>query len=154
MSEVPNATPDERFPQPNQDPDCEVHRYHMGDGRCSCLPLGQTFGQPHAEVALNDLTWRCFHCDEVFTDRNAAMTHFGKSEHREAACTIDVARLRDLEDQLQSYRNEDTELYRQIARMQSDHATALRREEEKGYARGLEDAKKYPETIGLTRVVV
>lgn len=69
------------------------------------------------------------------------MLHFGKSEHREAACTVDVAHLRDLEDQLRSYRNEDTELYRQIARMQSEHATALRREEEKGYERGLQGAQ-------------
>ena len=86
--------------------------------------------------------WRCFHCDEVFTTESAAMLHFGKSEHREAACTVDVARLRDMEDQLQSYRNEDTELYRQIYKLQSDHAIALRREEEKGYARGLADCRQ------------
>lgn len=36
------------FPEPNQDPECEVHHYIMGDGRCSCLPKGQVFGQPKA----------------------------------------------------------------------------------------------------------
>jgi len=38
------------------------------------------------------------------------------------------------------YREEDTDLHRELRRMESDHATALRREEEKGYARGLRDA--------------
>ena len=36
---------EQRFPLPNQDPDCEIHKYRMGDGRCSCLPDGQIFGQ-------------------------------------------------------------------------------------------------------------
>jgi hypothetical protein len=39
------------------------------------------------------------------------------------------------------YQGEDTELHREIQRLQADHAVALRREEEKGYARGLRDAK-------------
>jgi hypothetical protein len=31
------AAPETRaFPQPGQDPLCEVHHYLMGDGRCSC----------------------------------------------------------------------------------------------------------------------
>jgi hypothetical protein len=54
-----------------------------------------------------------------------------------------------MQDMVRRYQSEDTDLHREIYRMQADHATALRREEEKGYARGLEDAKKYPETIGL-----
>jgi hypothetical protein len=37
---------------------------------------------------------------------------------------------------------EDTELHREIYRLKADHATALRREEEKGYARGLRDARQ------------
>jgi hypothetical protein len=91
---------------------------------------------------LFDKQWRCFHCDEVFTDEREAMQHFGKSEHREAACQVDVTRLRELEDQLRAYHNEDTDLYRQMARLQSDHATALRREEEIGYARGIKDYRR------------
>jgi hypothetical protein len=27
------------FPQPGQDPQCEVHRYLMGDGHCTCKPV-------------------------------------------------------------------------------------------------------------------
>ena len=32
------------------------------------------------------LPWRCFHCDETFTDRRAARDHFGADETGMAAC--------------------------------------------------------------------
>jgi len=53
-------------------------------------------------------------------------------------------------DELIGYRAEDTELCRAMYSMAADHAEALIREEEKGYARGLADAKAHPETLGLT----
>lgn len=85
--------------------------------------------------------WRCFHCDEVFTDREKAAEHFGKYEMREPACTIDVAEYRRMEEVNRGHCAEDTELHRTIYRMAADHATALLREEEKGYARGLWDGR-------------
>jgi hypothetical protein len=95
--------------------------------------------------------WTCFHCGETFLGQQAARLHFGASIEDEPKCQISAHRLRAMEAELNRYRDEDTDLHREIARMQSDHAIALRREEEKGYARGLEDAKKYPETLGLVR---
>lgn len=38
-----------------------------------------------AEIARH---WRCFFCDEVFTDRRAAALHFGVDEDCEPACRI------------------------------------------------------------------
>lgn len=103
-------------------------------------------------------SWRCFHCDEVFRSEVDARNHFGSTQESEPACRIKAAgefallqAIRNADDQLARYRNEDSDVLRAMYSMQSDHAIALRREEEKGYARGLEDAKKYPETIGLTR---
>lgn len=84
--------------------------------------------------------WRCFHCDEVFNDSEQAALHFGTSQWHEPVCQVSPEKLRELEVQLALYREEDTDLHREIYRMQADHNTALRREEEKGYARGLADA--------------
>lgn len=44
--------------------------------------------------------WRCFHCDEVFTDEAEARDHFGGDEGKVAACRLsrdDVRQLRALE---------------------------------------------------------
>lgn len=95
--------------------------------------------------------WTCFHCGETFYHATAARLHFGAGVHDEPKCQISAHKVRAMEAELNRYREEDTDLHREIARLKSDHATALRREEEKGYARGLEDAKKYPETLGLVK---
>ncbi|ODP35128.1 hypothetical protein [Pandoraea sp. ISTKB] len=86
--------------------------------------------------------WCCFHCGETFDDRESAALHFGRTEMQSPACTIDIAEYRAMENRMTDYNNEDTELHREIARQECNHATALRREEEKGYARGLADAAK------------
>ena len=91
--------------------------------------------------------WRCFHCDEVFTDSAAAEEHFGASMCDDPACQIDMTDVRAMENQLRQYRNEDTELHRQIHSMQADHAVALRREEENGYAKGLRDLRPVCEAL-------
>jgi len=87
--------------------------------------------------------WTCFHCGEnfpgTFGGQRAARLHFGASIHDEPKCQISARLLRVMEDQLRRFREEDTDLHREIARLQSDHAVALRREEEKGYARALKD---------------
>lgn len=99
--------------------------------------------------------WVCFHCGEhfpsTFAGQQAARHHFGDYPTEDPICRIPAKQFRATQDLLHWYQSEDTDLHREIARMQTDHAVALRREEEKGYARGLADAQKYPETIGLTR---
>ena len=68
--------------------------------------------------------WRCFHCDELFSDKHQARLHFGDVGYYGAygtpACCVDAAHLRDLEKQLSKYRNDDTDLHRQI------HASAAK----------------------------
>lgn len=93
--------------------------------------------------------WTCFHCGEnfpgTFVGHRDAQRHFGGSIHARAACLTKQEKgiliaLRDAEALLVRYREEDTDLHRAIARLQSEHSTALIREEEKGYNRGLRDA--------------
>lgn len=91
--------------------------------------------------------WTCFHCGETFTNRICARDHFGADETREAACQIKtseggiIARLRTAEDMLSRYRIEDSDADRRYYAQQAEHASALRREEERGYERGVQDAR-------------
>lgn len=41
------------------------------------------------------IEWRCFHCGQVFTDRIAAETHFGKSADIDPACLSSVKKMRE-----------------------------------------------------------
>lgn len=86
--------------------------------------------------------WRCFHCDEVFTDAEAARLHFGPTSQHKPACQLDVKYLRQLETELERYRAEDTDLHRQLAQQQTAHQFALRRAEEAGYSQGLRDVRQ------------
>lgn len=89
--------------------------------------------------------WRCFHCDEVFTNPTCAANHFGTSEEAEAACRIKaheghlVRYIRKLEDDLWAYRAEDSDIARSIMTLEADHRQALIRAEEEGYNRGVRD---------------
>jgi hypothetical protein len=94
-----------------------------------------------AAPAQAEQPWRCFHCDEVFTDAASAQEHFGRSQISEPACTIDAAKYREMEETVRRHCEEDTDLHRTIYAMESRHQTELRCEEEKGYARGLADAQ-------------
>jgi hypothetical protein len=91
--------------------------------------------------------WRCFHCDERFTDKDAAALHFGTHEYQEPACLIDIAKYREMEALQLRYADEDACVHRTMRRMETDHQQALRRAEEDGYAKGLADAAKYPEEV-------
>lgn len=101
-------------------------------------------GHPDLPPAGTTGEWRCFHCELVCTNWMQARMHFGPSLYSAPACQIDAAHLRDLEAQLSRYREEDTDLHRQIHGMQSEHQQALLREEEKGYRRGLADGHRFP----------
>lgn len=108
--------------------------------------------QPSPEVSTQALPWRCFHCEEVFTDQESAALHFGTSERQDPACKIDVAEYRAMEERMVRYNEEDSDLHRAIHAAESKGANDARRAEETGYARGLADAKKHPEELGLMAV--
>lgn len=94
--------------------------------------------------------WRCFHCDEVFCDRESAALHFGDGsyyrnpEQQQPACTIDIAEVRRLQNKEARYADEDADIHRTMHRQANEHVQALRRGEEAGYARGLRDSGKCP----------
>lgn len=107
------------------------------------------------------VSWRCFHCGEVFTDRESAAAHFGVQIDGcadDVACKLNategllVKMLREAQMELRQYHEEDNAAFRQFYALGAEHSTAMRREEEKGYSRGLEDAKKHPETLGLMKM--
>jgi hypothetical protein len=99
-------------------------------------------------------SWRCWHCDEVFADRESAALHFGTSAGDQPGCVLQVnpeglgllRALREAALQLAKWRLEDTDLHRTINRLTAEHAVALRREEERGYARGLRDGRELAAT--------
>lgn len=93
--------------------------------------------------------WLCFHCEEVFTDREQARLHFGADSTTDPICKLRMPGeyhlinvLRDQEQQLERYRAEDSEILRAMYSMQAEHGAALRREEEKGFERGVKDMRK------------
>lgn len=100
-------------------------------------------------MSAEQKSWRCFHCDEVFTDYVAAKEHFGAIRfsygavtYDTPACQIDPQEHRRLIAELAKYENEDSELQRAMAAMQTRHAEELRKAEEAGYAKGLRDGNK------------
>lgn len=93
--------------------------------------------------------WTCFHCGDTFTTPGAARDHFGADPLKDPACRIKVGEerglvmaLRRAEEELERYRCEDSDADRAMAALRSDHAQALISEEEKGYARGVADARR------------
>jgi len=91
--------------------------------------------------------YRCFHCLEEFADSESAALHFGKTELQNPACLINIAEYRAMEQRMLAYNQEDAEIHREMANLQSSHTQALKREEEIGYARGLRDGAKYPNEV-------
>lgn len=96
-----------------------------------------------------DKSWRCFHCDEVFTSRQYAAEHFGFDEGATPACKISgheghlVTYIRKLEAELASYRAESDSITLAWFAKESEHVQAMLREEEKGFARGVADMQKH-----------
>lgn len=105
------------------------------------------FDDPDFAIAPPVHGWRCWHCDEVFADRNSARLHFGSTPSEEPGCIRQVSdgdlgllrALRKAEAELARYRVEDSDKDREISRLIADHAAALRQEEERGYGRGVRE---------------
>lgn len=104
------------------------------------IPL-ETFVSAPPAAPPEDARWRCFHCDEVFDNDSAAAEHFGSRETFQPACRIDIAAYRRLEAAYAKLQadvlEECTPIENAMRALQSEHAVALRRAEEDGYARGL-----------------
>lgn len=123
----------------------------LRDGRWACSSGCWEIAAERAGEASGVLDWwRCFHCDEAFTDAESAALHFGTQEHQEPACLIDIAKFREMEALQLRYLDEDADVHRTMRRMETDHQQALRRAEETGYAEGLVDAVKYPQDAAPT----
>lgn len=100
--------------------------------------------------AARAVYWRCFHCGETFTllQKRWAAEHFGCSELDAPVCLMRVpgegsllTALRNAQKELDRRRAEDSDVIRAMYAMSADHAVALRLEEERGYERGLRDAR-------------
>lgn len=92
--------------------------------------------------------WRCFHCDFITSNRGKAEVHFGADSGSEALCVLKASDdhlgvyIRDLEQQLDQYRAEDSHVLRAMASLEDDYRQALTRAEEEGYNKGIQDARK------------
>lgn len=104
-------------------------------------------------AAMQSKTWRCFHCDDVFTTEHSARLHFGSTETSEPACKIKAGAegsmleaLRRAEDEAESIladlHNENTEAAKAFFSMRGRHSKQLVAAEELGYERGLRDARE------------
>lgn len=105
--------------------------------------------------AVKPVAWRCFHCDEVFTDRSVAEDHFGLSEQQLPACVIKAGAERSLVRALRNaeqaaseamfaLHNETSDAAKAYFAQTARHNTALQAAEEAGYERGLTNARPDP----------
>lgn len=103
--------------------------------------------------------WRCFHCDELFTQHWTARDHFGHDEGATPACKIKAGEIgivealrraeRDAGDAWFALQNESSTTAKAFRAMQGRHQSQLTAMEQLGYERGPSDAKAHPETLGL-----
>lgn len=134
------------------DHDIEYLKSQSDNGKFKSIPSGLDAGYCYklaeeleslrtalASATPSD-TWRCYHCGEVLTTNEGAAEHFGTHERHNAACTIDITEYRAMEQRMERYNEEDSDLHRTMYGMQNQHQVALRRAEEEGYAKGLRDA--------------
>lgn len=105
-------------------------------------------------------TWRCFHCDELFTNPRHAASHFGVEEGTTPGCVAVLRhgeshlldRIRDLTQQLSRFYEEDGDIMRWQVTKESDHRRALICEEERGYEKGCRDMRAMLEAEGVASV--
>lgn len=97
------------------------------------------------------IQWRCFHCGDTFTlaQKKHAYLHFGMDDTKVSVCLMRLpgeyellTALRQAEDQLSRWRSETMPILNTLHSMRADHAQALIRAEERGYNKGVLDARK------------
>jgi hypothetical protein len=127
-----------------------------GDLGTDSVTLDGAFDLNKIAQALIDMDkpkeWRCYHCDEVFTDAACARQHFGITEEQVPACQI-----RGSEGGLvKALRQAEEALFEATARLHAEsadglaayrahltrHENAVRTAEEVGYNRGVNDARE------------
>jgi hypothetical protein len=100
---------------------------------------------------MADKEWRCFFCDDVFTDREAAALHFGCFDSCEpdvTACKLMAHQqhvleyIRGLEEEVRLYQAENYPAIKAMYALEDDMRRAVKAAEEKGYARGVDDMRK------------
>lgn len=95
--------------------------------------------------------WTCFHCGDTFTDAASAREHFGDTMDDEPICQVTAERYRAVERELESYRNESDATARTFYDIGHRAYKAERDAEQKGYDRGIQDAKQFSADLGLAR---
>lgn len=99
----------------------------------------------------NRKTWRCFHCDDVFTSKRKAAVHFGYDNNSTPACFIVGAAgslieiLREAEKQVDdawiAIHDENLDCHKAMRAQSARYQSAITAAEELGYERGLRDAR-------------
>lgn len=95
-------------------------------------------------------TWRCFHCDDVFTNVTHAAAHFGIDQMQQPGCVKVLRngenylldRIFTLQQELKRFYDEDSDIMRWRAAKSIQHSHELRSEEERGYNKGVRDMTK------------
>src|SRR3546814_7963692 len=88
--------------------------------------------------------WRCFHCDETFTDAAAAREHFGVTECEDPICGVTAERYREVERLLAEFRSESDPASREFYRSE-EHKSELQSLMRISYAVFCLKKKKIPE---------
>jgi hypothetical protein len=112
---------------------------HM-QGGCKILSLGSACQCPiclldhivdAAEGGPQEKAWRCFHCNEVFTDETEAREHFGAEMYRDAACRLppgaDIKHIRGLEARVADLQRENDCLDNEARLWHESEADRVRR---------------------------
>lgn len=102
-------------------------------------------------------SWRCFFCDAVFTDGDAARDHFGATGEERPACQLKASEggllgaLRGAEaaamEAWDAVHAESADALKAWRAAESRHRMAERAAEETGYQRGVDDCRT--EAVGL-----
>lgn len=115
--------------------------------------------------------WLCFHCGFETDDHAEAQSHFGDDSDDPALCVFwesldDAERAHEYQQmvlELNATREEvfslnaaieaeSAEGMRMFRELESRMHQDIRRAEEDGYARGLADAKRHPQELGLQHI--
>lgn len=115
------------------------------------LEVSSMTAELHVKIVTQDPEhvrhWRCFHCDEVFTDRKLAADHFGDTENETPGCLIEqveerglLMALRRAQRELSLFYQEDSPIERALHAIDVKWMAKVREAEQQGYDKGLADA--------------